>query len=81
MRNICRRIEALENATSVKRNLEVQIGEKVMDSFWPNDAEDLLRAYGAQRAGRPLTESEAPSIHSSLSATIGSIAAARRAGP
>jgi hypothetical protein len=30
-----------------------------MGSLWPNDAEDLLRAYGAERAGRPLTESEA----------------------
>jgi hypothetical protein len=59
MRNTCRRIEALEKATSVKRDLELQIGERAMGSLWPNDAEELLRAYGAERAGRPLTESEA----------------------
>jgi hypothetical protein len=59
MRNICRRIEALNNATSVNRNLELQIGDRAMNSLWPSGAEDLLRAYGADRAGRPLTESEA----------------------
>src|SRR5215467_2101841 len=59
MRNIRRRIEVLEKATCAKRNLDLRIGERAMNSLRPSGAEDLLRSYGADRAGRPLTESEA----------------------
>jgi len=59
MRNLGRRIEALERSQQAKGNKSLRIAEKAVGSLWPNDAEHLLQAYGAERMGRPLTEREA----------------------
>jgi hypothetical protein len=58
MQNLCRRIEALEKVGCAKRDVHQQIAEKAMSWLWPDDAEQLIRAYGADRVGRPLTERE-----------------------
>ena len=59
MRNLGRRIEALERSQQANGYRSLRIAEKAMGWLWPNDAEDLLQAYGAERMGRPRTEQEA----------------------
>src|SRR2546427_13139991 len=59
MRNLRRRIETLEKSRRAKCDLRQGIAEKAMSWLWPDDAEQLIRAHGAGRVGRPLTEREA----------------------
>src|SRR6266542_671584 len=59
MRNLRRRIETLEKSRRTKRHAHQGIAQKVMSWLWLDDAEQLIRAYGAGRVGRPLTEREA----------------------
>ena len=59
MRNLRRRVEALEKSRRAKRHSHKRMAEETMGGLWPDDAEQLLRAYGADRVGRPLTEREA----------------------
>jgi hypothetical protein len=59
MRNLRRRVEALEKSRRAKRHSHTRMAEEAMVCLWPDDAEQLLGAYGADRVGRPLTEPEA----------------------
>ena len=59
MRNLGRRIEALERSQQAKGYRSLRIAEKAVGWLWRDDAEHLLQAYGAERMGRPLTEREA----------------------
>lgn len=59
MRNLRRRIEALENSSSGQRDALRNIGARAMGRLWPNQVELLVAAFGADRVGRPLTEPEA----------------------
>ena len=58
MRNLRRRIEALERANSANLGRYQAIAERAMGCLQPDDVESLLAAYGAERVGRPLTERE-----------------------
>lgn len=58
MRNICRRIEALEKAEAAKCDIRQAIARRTLGWFCPEDSEVLISAYGAYRGGRPLTERE-----------------------
>jgi hypothetical protein len=55
MRNLRRRIEALERSNLGRQQA---IAERAMGFLQPDDVESLLAAYGAERVGRPLTECE-----------------------
>jgi len=59
MRNLRRRIEALERSRSVKVSVDQTIAECVLQSLRLSDVESLIAAYAAERAGRELTEGEA----------------------
>src|SRR5258708_10705044 len=58
MRNLRRRIEMLEKSRCMKRDVHKGLAQKAMSWLWPVDAEHLIKAYGAGRMGRPLTERE-----------------------
>jgi hypothetical protein len=58
MRNLGRRIETLERLQQAKGYRSLRIAGKAVGWLWPDDAEHLLQAYGAERIGRPLTERE-----------------------
>jgi len=58
MRNLRRRIEALERSNSANLGRQQAIAERAMGCLQPDDVESLLAAYGAERVGRPLTERE-----------------------
>jgi hypothetical protein len=58
MRNLRRRIEALERSNSANLGCYQAIAERAMGCLQPDDVELLLTAYGAEWAGRPLTEHE-----------------------
>jgi hypothetical protein len=58
MRNLRRRIEALERSNSANLGRQQAIAERAMGCLLPDDVESLLAAYGAERVGRPLTERE-----------------------
>ncbi len=59
MRNLRRRIEALERSRWVKVGNDQTIARCVVQSLRPNHVESLIAAYAAERAGRELTEGEA----------------------
>jgi hypothetical protein len=59
MASLQRRIAALETAKGAQDDISLKIAEKAMGSLWADDAEQLIRASGAERVGRPLTEREA----------------------
>ena len=59
MRNLRRRIEALERSNSANLGRYQAIAERAMGCLQPDDVESLLAAYGAEWSGRPLTEREA----------------------
>ena len=59
MRNLRRRIEALERSRLVKVRVDQTIAQRVVASLWLNDVESLIAAYAAERAGRQLSEGEA----------------------
>jgi hypothetical protein len=58
MRNLRRRIETLERSKLAKLADYQTIADRTMTWLWPNDVEALIAAYGAERAGRRLTERE-----------------------
>ena len=59
MRNLRRRIEALERSNSANLGRQQAIAERAMECLQqPDDVESLLAAYGAKRVGRPLTKRE-----------------------
>jgi hypothetical protein len=58
MRNLRRRIEALERSNSANLGRYQAIAERAMGCLQPDDVESLLAAYGAERVGRPLTDRE-----------------------
>ena len=58
MRNLRRRIEALERSNSANLGRYQAIAERAMGCLQPDDVESLLAAYGAEWVGRPLTERE-----------------------
>jgi len=58
MRNLRRRIEALERSNSANLGRYQAIAERAMGCLQTDDVESLLAAYGAEWAGRPLTERE-----------------------
>ena len=58
MRNLRRRIEALERSNSANLGRQQAIAERAMGCLQPDDVESLLAAYGAKRVGRPLTKRE-----------------------
>jgi hypothetical protein len=58
MRNLRRRIEALERSTSAKLDHHQVMAARAMGCLQPDDVEALIAAYGAERIGRPLTERE-----------------------
>src|SRR5262249_3523474 len=58
MRNLRRRIEALERSRLVKVSVDQTIARHVVESLWLNDVESLIAAYAAERVGRELSEGE-----------------------
>jgi hypothetical protein len=59
MRNLRRRIEALEKSSAGRRDVRPAIVVEAMEWLQADDVESLMAAYGADRVGRPLTEREA----------------------
>jgi hypothetical protein len=59
VRNLRRRIEALEKSRLGRRDDVRSIARKAMVWLWPDDIELLIAAFGADQSGRPLTECEA----------------------
>src|SRR5216684_3678063 len=55
MRNLRRRIEALERSNSANLGRYQAIAERAMGCLQPDDVESLLAAYGVECAGRTLT--------------------------
>lgn len=58
MRNVRRRIEALERSNSANRGRQQAMAERAMKCLRHEDVESLVAAYGAERVGRPPTERE-----------------------
>ena len=58
MRNLRRRIEALQKVVSARRQVSQAISTKALDRLWLQDLELLISAFGADREGRTLSESE-----------------------
>jgi hypothetical protein len=58
MRNLRRRIEALERSNSANLGRYQAIAERAMGCLQPDDVVSLLAAYGAEWVGRPLTDRE-----------------------
>jgi len=58
MRNLHLRVETLEKSWHAKRDVRQRIPEKAI-TLWPDETEQLIRAYGAAQMSRPLTEREA----------------------
>jgi len=59
MRNLRRRIAALETLRCVSRDRQQAIVKLTLDGLWLDSAESLLAAYGTDRTSRPHTEQEA----------------------
>jgi hypothetical protein len=59
MRNLRRRIEAIEKWRSARQNGPQAAAVQAVERLRPDVLEPLISAYGADRIGRPLTEREA----------------------
>jgi hypothetical protein len=58
MRNLRRRIEALEKARTAACSDRQLIAKKALAWFWLPEREQLISAHGAEREGRELSEAE-----------------------
>jgi hypothetical protein len=58
MRSIRRRMEALQKATSARRDTATAAANRALEWLGSDQVEMLISALGAERAGHPLTERE-----------------------
>lgn len=80
MRNLRRRIEVLEKSSQTVQDQRKRIIEGVLSRLDPTVAESLLSAFGAERVGRNLSDTEEAAKHAYLQALLQECPAIGHAG-